>query len=140
MRQHTKNLPTNILNLKKSFVHLHSPLFLKKKQNRVFQRLFLRTKTRIVLKFCSIIKWIWVNWVISISPKLKVKLGFLMISKGTKMSYVAKIWLKMEVEFCNNPLNKQSNKVNAYHGDVSFWWTWDDWVKCNRHGAPNDIC
>ena len=37
-----------------------------------------------------------------------------MISKGTKMSYVAKIWLKMEVEFCNNPLNKQSNKVNAY--------------------------
>ena len=30
-----------------------------------------------------------------------------MISEGTKISYVAKIWLKMEVEFYNNPLNKQ---------------------------------
>ena len=63
-----------------------------------------------------------------------------MNSGGTKITEVSQIWLKMEVEFYSNFLNKQNNKFIAYHCDDSFWWIWDDRVKCNRGGANNDIC
>ena len=55
MRQHTKNLPTNILNLKKSFVHLHSPLFLKRNKTEFFKDFFFEQKQGLSSNFAPLL-------------------------------------------------------------------------------------